>query len=185
MTGSTALLIHPALSAFPAVAGRSACATSFSRIAQRLLTLRPAHSPSHLMTLYTRGFSHFVTSMTAPIASGWSKIAGWDSHPLRNAAFARRTPHSDIPLVPVKGGSAAYSCRSQPATRYSFFHNVSNRWKVKPANFPNRISMNTYFRPIDKRLPSSYPDNQWLSPEMTVAHKEVLKGCIHERKTNP
>ncbi len=23
-------------------------------------------------TLYTEGFSHFVTSMTAPIASGWS-----------------------------------------------------------------------------------------------------------------
>jgi hypothetical protein len=48
------------------------------------------------MTLYTRGFSHFVTSMTAPIASGWSKIAGWDFHPLRNAAFARRTPTADI-----------------------------------------------------------------------------------------
>jgi len=91
-TGDTALLIPPVLSAFPAMAGRSACATSFSRIAQRSLALRPAHSPSHLMTLYTRGFSHFVTSMTAPIASGWSKIAGWDSHPLRNAAFARRTP---------------------------------------------------------------------------------------------
>jgi hypothetical protein len=30
--------------------------------------------------------------MTAPIASGWSNIAGWDLHPLRNAAFARRTP---------------------------------------------------------------------------------------------
>jgi hypothetical protein len=44
------------------------------------------------VTLYTEGFSHFVTSMTAPIASGWSKIAGRDSHPLRNAAFARRTP---------------------------------------------------------------------------------------------
>jgi hypothetical protein len=44
------------------------------------------------MTLYTRGFSHFVTSMTAPIASGWSNFAGWNSHPLRNAAFARRTP---------------------------------------------------------------------------------------------
>ena len=86
----------PALSAFPALAGRSACATSFSRIAQRSLTLRPAHSPSHLMTLYTRGFSHFVTSMTAPIASGWSKIAGWDLHPLRNAALARRTPEPDL-----------------------------------------------------------------------------------------
>jgi len=25
------------------------------------------------VTIYTRGFSHFVTSMTASIASGWSK----------------------------------------------------------------------------------------------------------------
>ena len=45
---------------------------------------------------YIEGFSHFVTSMTAPIASGWSKIAGWDLHPLRNAAFARRTPKEDL-----------------------------------------------------------------------------------------
>ena len=73
VTGDTALLIPPALSAFPALADGSACATSFSRIAQRSLTLRPAHSPSHLVTLYTEGFSHFVTSMTAPIASGWSE----------------------------------------------------------------------------------------------------------------
>jgi hypothetical protein len=49
------------------------------------------------VTLYTEGFSHFVTSMTAPIASGWSNIAAWDSHPLRNAAFARRTPEEDLP----------------------------------------------------------------------------------------
>ncbi len=33
------------------------------------------------MTLYTEGFSHFVTSMTAPVVSGGSKIAGRDSHP--------------------------------------------------------------------------------------------------------
>jgi len=51
---------------------------------------------SSKMTLYIRGFSHFVTSMTAPIASGWSKIAGWDLHPLRNAALARRTPEEDL-----------------------------------------------------------------------------------------
>ena len=49
------------------------------------------------MTLYIRGFSHFVTSMTAPIASGWSNIAGWDLHPLRNAALTRRTPTPVIP----------------------------------------------------------------------------------------
>ena len=48
VTGSTALLIPPVLSAFPAMAGGSACATSFSRIAQRSLTLRPAHSLDHL-----------------------------------------------------------------------------------------------------------------------------------------
>ena len=40
---------------------------------QRSLTLRPAHWPSHIVTLYTGGSSHFVTSMTAPIASGWSE----------------------------------------------------------------------------------------------------------------
>jgi hypothetical protein len=39
--------------------------------------LRPAHSRGHLyVTCYTEGFSHFVTSMTAPVASGWSDLAG-------------------------------------------------------------------------------------------------------------
>jgi putative transposase len=31
---------------------------------------------SHKVTLYTRGFRHFVTSMTAPIASVWNKVTG-------------------------------------------------------------------------------------------------------------
>jgi hypothetical protein len=59
------------------------------------------------MTRYIRGFSHFVTSMTAPIASGWSNIAGWDSHPLGNAAFARRTPEIAFPMRLSNGGNAA------------------------------------------------------------------------------
>jgi len=46
-TGGTALLIHPVISAFPARVGRSACASSFSRLARRSLALRPAHSRSH------------------------------------------------------------------------------------------------------------------------------------------
>src|ERR1700687_2271783 len=37
----------PAVSAFPERVVGSACALSFSRIAQRSLTLRPAHSPCH------------------------------------------------------------------------------------------------------------------------------------------
>jgi hypothetical protein len=52
---------------------------------------------------YIEGFSHFVASMTAPIASGWSKIAGWDSHPLRNAAFTRRTPTPALYGRPTNG----------------------------------------------------------------------------------
>jgi hypothetical protein len=41
------------------------------------------------------GFSHFVTSMTAPIASGWSGCRG-DLHPLETAALSRRTPDAVI-----------------------------------------------------------------------------------------
>jgi hypothetical protein len=64
---------HPAVSAFPEIAVGSACTSSFSRPARRSLALRPAHSRRHLyVTRYTEGFSHFVTSMTAPVASGWS-----------------------------------------------------------------------------------------------------------------
>jgi hypothetical protein len=64
---------HPTVSAFPDNVVGSACTSSFSRIAQRSLALRPAHSRGHLyVTCYTEGSSHFVTSMTAPVASGWS-----------------------------------------------------------------------------------------------------------------
>jgi len=40
---------------------------------------------------FTEGFNRFVTSTVAPVASGWSILAGWDSHPLESAAFSRRT----------------------------------------------------------------------------------------------
>jgi hypothetical protein len=67
------VLSSPVVSAFPAMADRSACATSFSRPAQRLLTLGPAHSRCHqFVTPFTGGFNHFVTSTVAPVASGWS-----------------------------------------------------------------------------------------------------------------
>jgi hypothetical protein len=43
--------------------------------------------------------------MTAPVASGWSELAGWGFHPLESAAFARRTPGADIVLI---SGCARY-----------------------------------------------------------------------------
>src|SRR5580692_3805611 len=58
----------PAVSAFPERVVGSACASSFSRLARRSLALRPAHSRCHqIRDTLTRGFSHFVTHMTAPV----------------------------------------------------------------------------------------------------------------------
>src|SRR5207344_3410794 len=34
-------------------------------------------------------------SMTAPVASGGSEVAGWGLHPLESAALSRRTPRTD------------------------------------------------------------------------------------------
>jgi hypothetical protein len=60
--------------------------SAFTHVAACTLALSP------IRDTLIEGFSHFVTSMTAPIASGWSEFAGWDLHPLESAAFARRTP---------------------------------------------------------------------------------------------
>ena len=60
-------------SGLPRTIAGSASALVFSRPAQRSLALWPACSPSPLRTLYIRGFSHFVASTTALIATGWSE----------------------------------------------------------------------------------------------------------------
>ena len=46
-TGGTTSLFQPAVSAFPERVVGSACALTFSRLAQRSLALRPAHSRCH------------------------------------------------------------------------------------------------------------------------------------------
>jgi len=93
-TEITALLFLPAVSAFPSMAAGSACASSFSRIAQRSLALRPAHSRCHRISRQPlpKGFNHFVASIVAPGASGWSISPGGAFTHWKSAAFARRTP---------------------------------------------------------------------------------------------
>src|SRR5271166_2165852 len=59
---------------------------AFTHVAACTLALSP------IRDTLSEGFSHFVTSMTAPVASGWSDFAGWDLHPLESAALSRRTP---------------------------------------------------------------------------------------------
>jgi len=60
------------------------------------LALRPAYSRGHLyVTSYTEGFSHFVTSMTAPVASGWSgRRVGLA--PTGKRRLGRRTRQADV-----------------------------------------------------------------------------------------
>src|SRR6267143_5042520 len=72
---------------------------ALTRVAACTLALSP------ICDTLIEGFSHFVTSMTAPIASGWS-VAGWGLHPLESAAFARRT---QIAVVPRRRGEPAKS----------------------------------------------------------------------------
>src|SRR5215471_1240865 len=64
--------------------------SAFTHVAACPLALSP------IRDTLIEGFSHFVTSMTAPIASGGSEFAGWDLHPLESAALPRRTPDTDF-----------------------------------------------------------------------------------------
>jgi hypothetical protein len=71
--GRTTSLVHPDVSAFPERVVGSACASSFSRFVRRSLALRPGHSRCHqFVTRISEGFSYFVTSIAAPVASAWS-----------------------------------------------------------------------------------------------------------------
>ncbi len=89
-------LIHPDLSACPERVVGSACASSISRLARHSLALRPAHARCRqCVTRHTEGFSHFVTSMTAPVASGWSDgrvgLAPTGKAPPYHGAHPKRT----------------------------------------------------------------------------------------------
>ena len=98
--GRTRRSSHPAVSAFPERVVGSACTSSFSRLARRSLALRPAHLRGHqFVTRYTEGFSHFVTSMTAPVASGWSGCRVGLA-PTGKRRLSRRTPISDFRFRP-------------------------------------------------------------------------------------
>ena len=104
----TALLIPPSPISLPRNGGQvGLCNVFFEDCSAFTRVTACTLAGSSKMTRYIKGSSHFVTSMTAPIASGWSKIAGWDLHPLRNAALTRRTPEQDLPGDPGKVSDTA------------------------------------------------------------------------------
>jgi hypothetical protein len=88
-------LSHPAVSAFPERVVGSACASSFSRLAQRSLSLRPAHSRCHqFVTLIPKASASSLPPWLLRLLPAGA-VAGWDLHPLESAALSRRTPGAD------------------------------------------------------------------------------------------
>ena len=78
-----ALLFLPVVSAFPGMAARSACTSSFSRFARRSLTLRPAHSRCHLyVTSFTQRLQPFRCLHSCSGCFRLEQFAGWVFHPL-------------------------------------------------------------------------------------------------------
>jgi hypothetical protein len=78
----SSLKIHPSVSAFPASTIGSACTSTFSRFARRLLTLRPAHSRSHQIRDRYPGASDISSPPCLPRLLPAGAFAGWALHPL-------------------------------------------------------------------------------------------------------
>src|ERR1700758_2181542 len=80
--------------------------SAFTHVAACTLALSP------IRDTLIEGFSHFVTSMTAPIASGWSESPGgtcthWKAPPCHGAR-GRRTMRFLVKVsFPVEAGNAA------------------------------------------------------------------------------
>src|ERR1700730_10231421 len=81
----------PSVSAFPDSTFGSACTSSFSRIARRLLTLRPAHSRGHQFRDCYPGASDILSPPCLPRLLPAGAVAGRGLHPLESAALSRRT----------------------------------------------------------------------------------------------
>src|SRR5262249_28344014 len=68
----------------------------FSRLAQRSLALRPAHSRGHQFVTAIRRLQPFRYLHDCSDRFRLERIAGWALHPLESAALSRRTPFADI-----------------------------------------------------------------------------------------
>src|SRR5271170_3382157 len=80
--------------------------SAFTRVAARTLALSP------IVTRYTEGFSNFVTSMTAPVASGRSVWPGgtrthWKAPPCHGAH-----PKRPFAMVLLWGADRPFEARS-------------------------------------------------------------------------
>src|SRR5262249_10956004 len=98
--GRMVSLGNPPVSAFPDMAVRAACASSFSRFARRSLALRPAHSRRHPFVTRISQASAISSPPQLLRLLPAGAVAGWALHPLESAALSRRTPGAVISRPP-------------------------------------------------------------------------------------
>jgi hypothetical protein len=93
-----ALFAHfPKDGSLPLIPGGSAFALTFSRLAQRSFTLRPAYSLGPLQNPFTsKASAASLPPRLLRLLPAGAIVAGWGSHPLKDRAFARRTRISDL-----------------------------------------------------------------------------------------
>jgi hypothetical protein len=85
------------MAAFPGYSSGSASALHFSRLTQRLLTLRLHNRGTPLQGPFT---SKASAASSPPrllrLLPAGATVAGWDLHPLKDRAFARRTENGVV-----------------------------------------------------------------------------------------
>src|SRR6202011_3209756 len=120
----------PSSGSFPCEVVRSASTLLFSRPAQRLLTLQPAHSPNRLTILSIEGFRRLVALPPAPIATGWSDPCREGFAPSQELCLS--TAHDFITTTPVLKFSV---------------HTTASRWTTGPWNEAFGIHCGLHSRP--------------------------------------
>src|SRR6516162_1360077 len=125
--------------------------SAFTRVAACTLALSP------IRDTLIEGFSHFVTSMTAPIASGWSESPGgacthWKAPPCHGA---RQLPTSGQPPL---------TTRSNPRNHRAW---VTAHALCGLSAAPPRLAQEggqPSFRPIARKDPVRSPDRAAAAP---------------------
>src|SRR5271163_2323215 len=108
---------RPSVSAFPDSTVGSACTSTFSRFARRLLALRPAHSRSHQIRDRYPGASDISSPPCLPRLLPAGAVAGRGLHPLEK----RRLVTAHVESAP----SASRSWRSSISIQLRFCRNLA------------------------------------------------------------
>src|SRR5580700_710054 len=109
---------HPSVPAFPETTIGSACTSSFSRIARRLLALRPAHSRGHQFRDRYPKASDISSPPCLLRVLPAGAVAGWALHPLEKRRLVTahvgkgHSGHPDMPFGPHAG------CSGTPAIAF-------------------------------------------------------------------